>query len=39
EILSQAKAEIRNQGVSADRDPAGIDSTGGVSAGSTSGSC
>ncbi|GKG11640.1 hypothetical protein Tco_0343040, partial [Tanacetum coccineum] len=26
EILSQAKAEIRNQGVSADRDPTGIDS-------------
>ncbi|GKF86925.1 hypothetical protein Tco_0254752, partial [Tanacetum coccineum] len=36
EILSQAKAEIRNQGVSADRDPAGIDFAGGVSAGSTS---
>ncbi|GJS51578.1 putative ribonuclease H-like domain-containing protein [Tanacetum coccineum] len=36
EILSQAEAEIRNQGVSADRDPAGIDSAGGVSAGSTS---
>ncbi|GJX81220.1 putative ribonuclease H-like domain-containing protein [Tanacetum coccineum] len=35
EILSQAEAEIRNQGVSADRDPAGIDSAGGVSAGST----
>ncbi|GJW63268.1 putative ribonuclease H-like domain-containing protein [Tanacetum coccineum] len=34
EILSQAEAEIRNQGVSADRDPAGIDSAGGVSAGS-----
>ncbi|GJS56293.1 putative ribonuclease H-like domain-containing protein [Tanacetum coccineum] len=36
EILSQAEAEIRNQGVSTDRDPAGIDSAGGVSAGSTS---
>ncbi|GJV22379.1 putative ribonuclease H-like domain-containing protein [Tanacetum coccineum] len=36
EILSQAEAEIRNQGVSADRDPAGIGSAGGVSAGSTS---
>ncbi|GKC37384.1 hypothetical protein Tco_1049768, partial [Tanacetum coccineum] len=36
EILSQAEAEIRNQGVSADRDPAGIDFAGGVSAGSTS---
>ncbi|GJX02576.1 putative ribonuclease H-like domain-containing protein [Tanacetum coccineum] len=36
EILSQAEAEIQNQGVSADRDPAGIDSAGGVSAGSTS---
>ncbi|GJT29138.1 putative ribonuclease H-like domain-containing protein [Tanacetum coccineum] len=36
EILCQAKAEIRNQGVSADRDPAGIGSTGGVSAGSPS---
>ncbi|GJU39805.1 putative ribonuclease H-like domain-containing protein [Tanacetum coccineum] len=36
EILSQAEAEIRNQGVSADRDPAGIDSAGGVSAGSAS---
>ncbi|GJS48281.1 putative ribonuclease H-like domain-containing protein [Tanacetum coccineum] len=36
EIISQAKAEIRNHGVSADRDPAGIDSAGGVSAGSTS---
>ncbi|GJT45295.1 putative ribonuclease H-like domain-containing protein [Tanacetum coccineum] len=36
EILSQAEAEIRNQGVSADRDPAGIDSAGGVSAGKTS---
>ncbi|GJS11903.1 putative ribonuclease H-like domain-containing protein [Tanacetum coccineum] len=35
-ILSQAKAEIRNQGVSANRDPAGIDSAGGVSAGRTS---
>ncbi|GKG47585.1 hypothetical protein Tco_0507070, partial [Tanacetum coccineum] len=32
EILSQAEAEIRNQGVSADRDPAGIDSASGVSA-------
>ncbi|GJX40924.1 putative ribonuclease H-like domain-containing protein [Tanacetum coccineum] len=31
-ILSQAEAEIRNQGVYADRDPAGIDSAGGVSA-------
>ncbi|GJY16021.1 hypothetical protein Tco_0386443 [Tanacetum coccineum] len=28
-ILSQAEAEIRNHGVSADRDPAGIDSAGG----------
>ncbi|GJV73995.1 ribonuclease H-like domain-containing protein [Tanacetum coccineum] len=36
EILSQAEAEIRNQGVSADRDPAGIDSAGGVSASSAS---
>ncbi|GJR13907.1 putative ribonuclease H-like domain-containing protein [Tanacetum coccineum] len=36
EILSQAEAEIRNQGVSADRDPAGIDSAGGVSAGKPS---
>ncbi|GKE54045.1 hypothetical protein Tco_1489201, partial [Tanacetum coccineum] len=36
EILSQAEAEIRNQGVSADRDPAGIVSASGVSAGSTS---
>ncbi|GJV45393.1 putative ribonuclease H-like domain-containing protein, partial [Tanacetum coccineum] len=36
EILSQAEAEIRNQSVSADRDPAGIGSAGGVSAGSTS---
>ncbi|GJT14072.1 putative ribonuclease H-like domain-containing protein [Tanacetum coccineum] len=36
EIISQAEAVIRNQGVTADRDPAGIDSTGGVSAGSTS---
>ncbi|GKG62320.1 hypothetical protein Tco_0632224, partial [Tanacetum coccineum] len=27
EILCQAEAEIRNQGVSAVRDPAGIDST------------
>ncbi|GKE79751.1 hypothetical protein Tco_1549751, partial [Tanacetum coccineum] len=36
EILSQAEAEIRNPGVSADRDPAGIDSASGVSAGSTS---
>ncbi|GJS33836.1 hypothetical protein Tco_0532218 [Tanacetum coccineum] len=35
-IRSQAEAEIRNQGVSADRDPAGIGSAGGVSAGSTS---
>ncbi|GJV98579.1 hypothetical protein Tco_1553831 [Tanacetum coccineum] len=33
-FCSQAEAEIRNQGVSADRDPAGIDSAGGVSAGS-----
>ncbi|GJV60947.1 putative ribonuclease H-like domain-containing protein [Tanacetum coccineum] len=32
EILSQAEAEIRNQGVSADRDPAGIDSADSVSA-------
>ncbi|GKF62953.1 putative ribonuclease H-like domain-containing protein, partial [Tanacetum coccineum] len=37
EILSQAEAEIRNQGVSADRDPAGIDSAGGVSAGNPAG--
>ncbi|GKF56840.1 hypothetical protein Tco_0170377, partial [Tanacetum coccineum] len=36
EIISQAKAKIRNHGVSADRDPAGIDSAGGISAGSTS---
>ncbi|GKE01483.1 putative ribonuclease H-like domain-containing protein, partial [Tanacetum coccineum] len=36
EILSQAEAEIRNQGVSADRDPAGIDSADSVSAGSDS---
>ncbi|GJT18657.1 hypothetical protein Tco_0877363 [Tanacetum coccineum] len=36
EILSHAEAEIRNQGVSADRDSAGIGSAGGVSAGSTS---
>ncbi|GKE35736.1 hypothetical protein Tco_1455058, partial [Tanacetum coccineum] len=36
EIISQAEAEIQNHGVSADRDPAGIDSAGGVSAGSTS---
>ncbi|GJU98793.1 putative ribonuclease H-like domain-containing protein, partial [Tanacetum coccineum] len=36
EIISQAEAEIRNQGVSADWDPAGIDSAGGVSAGRTS---
>ncbi|GKG55297.1 hypothetical protein Tco_0571937, partial [Tanacetum coccineum] len=36
EILSQAEAEIRNRGVSADRDPAVIGSAGGVSAGSTS---
>ncbi|GJR39174.1 putative ribonuclease H-like domain-containing protein [Tanacetum coccineum] len=36
EILCQAEAEIRNQGVSADRDSAGIGSAGGVSAGSTS---
>ncbi|GKA12330.1 ribonuclease H-like domain-containing protein [Tanacetum coccineum] len=36
EILSQAETEIRNQSVSADRDPAGIGSAGGVSAGSTS---
>ncbi|GJR19753.1 putative ribonuclease H-like domain-containing protein [Tanacetum coccineum] len=34
EILSQAEAEIRNQGVSADRDPAGIGSAGSTSAGS-----
>ncbi|GJR80718.1 putative ribonuclease H-like domain-containing protein [Tanacetum coccineum] len=32
----QAETEIRNQSVSADRDPAGIGSAGGVSAGSTS---
>ncbi|GJT71820.1 putative ribonuclease H-like domain-containing protein [Tanacetum coccineum] len=32
----QAEAEIRNQGVSADRDPAGIGSAGGVSDCSTS---
>ncbi|GKG24294.1 hypothetical protein Tco_0392330, partial [Tanacetum coccineum] len=31
EILSQAEAEIRIQGVSADRDPAGIDSADSVS--------
>ncbi|GJU59460.1 hypothetical protein Tco_1237226 [Tanacetum coccineum] len=37
-ILSQAEAKIRNQGVSTDRDPAGIDSAGGVSAGFTSAS-
>ncbi|GJX88083.1 putative ribonuclease H-like domain-containing protein, partial [Tanacetum coccineum] len=36
EILCQAEAEIRNQGVSADRDSAGFGSAGGVSAGSTS---
>ncbi|GJT52452.1 putative ribonuclease H-like domain-containing protein [Tanacetum coccineum] len=41
EILSQAEAKIRHQGVSADRDPAGgvsadRDPAGGVSAGSTS---
>ncbi|GJV53230.1 putative ribonuclease H-like domain-containing protein [Tanacetum coccineum] len=36
EILCQAEAEIRNQGVSAVRDPAGIDSADGVSAGSPS---
>ncbi|GKA67546.1 putative ribonuclease H-like domain-containing protein [Tanacetum coccineum] len=36
EILCQAETEIRNQGVSADWDPAGIDSAGGVSAGRTS---
>ncbi|GKG56568.1 hypothetical protein Tco_0579892, partial [Tanacetum coccineum] len=36
EILSQVEAEIRNQGVSSDKDPAGIDSAGGVSAGSAS---
>ncbi|GJR08894.1 putative ribonuclease H-like domain-containing protein [Tanacetum coccineum] len=35
EILSQAEAEVRNQRVSADMDPAGIASAGGVSAGST----
>ncbi|GKB80255.1 hypothetical protein Tco_0947150, partial [Tanacetum coccineum] len=34
EIISQAKAEIRNHGVSANRDPAGIDSAGGLSDGS-----
>ncbi|GJT35025.1 putative ribonuclease H-like domain-containing protein [Tanacetum coccineum] len=33
EILSQAEAEIRNQGVSADRDPAGIASAGSDPAG------
>ncbi|GKG59114.1 hypothetical protein Tco_0602823, partial [Tanacetum coccineum] len=33
EILSQAEAEIRNQCVSANRDPVGIDSAGGVFAG------
>ncbi|GKG63668.1 hypothetical protein Tco_0645061, partial [Tanacetum coccineum] len=32
EIISQAEAEIRNYGVSADRDPAGFDFAGGVSA-------
>ncbi|GKG54556.1 hypothetical protein Tco_0560211, partial [Tanacetum coccineum] len=36
EILCQAEAEIRNQGVFAVRDPAGIDSADGVSAGSPS---
>ncbi|GKA11203.1 putative ribonuclease H-like domain-containing protein, partial [Tanacetum coccineum] len=36
EILCQAEAEIRNQGVSAVRDTAAIDSAGGVSAGSPS---
>ncbi|GJY81547.1 putative ribonuclease H-like domain-containing protein [Tanacetum coccineum] len=36
EILCQAEAEIRNQGVFADRDFAGISSAGGVSTGSTS---
>ncbi|GKD65295.1 putative ribonuclease H-like domain-containing protein [Tanacetum coccineum] len=35
EILSQAEAEIRNQGVSTDRDPAGIVSADSVSAGSS----
>ncbi|GKF12932.1 hypothetical protein Tco_0050858 [Tanacetum coccineum] len=34
EILSQAEAEIRNRGVSADRDPAGIGSAGSDPAGS-----
>ncbi|GKG07696.1 hypothetical protein Tco_0330665, partial [Tanacetum coccineum] len=34
EILSQAEAEIRNQGVSADRDPAGSIPAGGNPAGS-----
>ncbi|GJX13455.1 putative ribonuclease H-like domain-containing protein [Tanacetum coccineum] len=34
EILSQAEAEIRNQGVFADRDPTGMDSASGVFAGS-----
>ncbi|GJY63961.1 putative ribonuclease H-like domain-containing protein [Tanacetum coccineum] len=38
EILSHAEAEIQNQGVSADRDPADIDSAGGVSAGRISSS-
>ncbi|GJW22837.1 putative ribonuclease H-like domain-containing protein [Tanacetum coccineum] len=34
-LLSQAEAEIRNQGVSTDRDPAGIVSADSVSAGSS----
>ncbi|GKG63058.1 hypothetical protein Tco_0638705, partial [Tanacetum coccineum] len=34
EILCQAEAEIRNQGVSADRDSAGIGSADSTSAGS-----
>ncbi|GKG58308.1 hypothetical protein Tco_0592087, partial [Tanacetum coccineum] len=33
EIISQAEVEIRNHGVSADRDPAGIDSAGSDPAG------
>ncbi|GKD08945.1 putative ribonuclease H-like domain-containing protein, partial [Tanacetum coccineum] len=33
EILSQAEAEIRNQGIYTDRDPADINSAGSVSAG------
>ncbi|GJT37579.1 putative ribonuclease H-like domain-containing protein [Tanacetum coccineum] len=36
EILCQAEAEIRDQGVSAVKDPAGVDSADGVSTGSPS---